>query len=663
MLVPMSKVYIVGLKDCFFETLNRLQEYGKLHLADLTEDINSQRVPIGHMVLFEAAAGQLEEMQALHQRANALITSFFGKEKAPCEWARDPDTRILSISELIQESGDYLSSLEPKAQEMLETVSDLVLEQAELIQYEPLLSKVEPIVNENVSGEDLFSMALIIESRFADSVGALRKALIEATSDDTRVISVPLDAEMNAVIIISDHAHAQTIRNLLIEEQFTSIKLPAAFNTMPFSEALAIMRERLELIGHLVSEAKQELALFAEQQRARLCFVAIELENRIAQLKAVDQFGETKYSFVMVGYHPKESVDELRAYFDSELPNKVLIEEHEIPQEDYSETPVEITNPEGLKGFQAVMGIWGTPTYGSFDASKVIAFSFPILFAFIVGDFGYGSTLLFICLALRLIFRDNAAVKMITSVFIPVGIATMIVGIFYWEMFGDLALVYIPGLRDIQPIHFGEAFSIPFIRTHGVMMNTFLFIALGIGVVQVSLGLIMGIINNKRLGHKKHIFEKAGILTIIFAALFLVAVSALPGLTAGLSEGAAAAVTYVIYLILGVGFVIAMYGGGIMGAIETIESAAHIASYIRIMAVGLVGALLADAANKLAFVTMPNAAGIILALILHVLNFVIIVFSPSIHALRLTFLEFFGKFWVPTKVSYKPFARVEKEGR
>jgi V/A-type H+-transporting ATPase subunit I len=113
---------------------------------------------------------------------------------------------------------------------------------------------------------------------------------------------------------------------------------------------------------------------------------------------------------------------------------------------------------------------------------------------------------------------------------------------------------------------------------------------------------------------------------------------------------------------MAVGFGVALWSSGIMGAIETVEAFAHIASYIRIMAVGLVGAYLADAANGLAFETMPGAVGLIIALILHVLNFVIICFSPTIHALRLNFLEFFNNFWQGGKVTYKPFVNTGKEG-
>ncbi len=45
------------------------------------------------------------------------------------------------------------------------------------------------------------------------------------------------------------------------------------------------------------------------------------------------------------------------------------------------------------------------------------------------------------------------------------------------------------------------------------------------------------------------------------------------------------------------GFVFAVRGGGVMGVVETVESVSHMASYIRIMAVGLAGAIFANAIN------------------------------------------------------------------
>jgi V/A-type H+-transporting ATPase subunit I len=115
------------------------------------------------------------------------------------------------------------------------------------------------------------------------------------------------------------------------------------------------------------------------------------------------------------------------------------------------------------------------------------------------------------------------------------------------------------------------------------------------------------------------------------------------------------------------GFVFALRGGGVMGAVETLESFTGIASYIRIMAVGLGGAIFASAINEIVVKLSNSAAMMIVAallgLLLHSLNFVISMFSPSIHAVRLNFLEFFGKFFEAGNTEYSPFRKTGGEGQ
>ena len=52
-----------------------------------------------------------------------------------------------------------------------------------------------------------------------------------------------------------------------------------------------------------------------------------------------------------------------------------------------------------------------------------------------------------------------------------------------------------------------------------------------------------------------------------------------------------------------------------------------------------------------------TAVGIMMALIFHTLNFALGVFSPTIHSLRLHYVEFFGKFYQPGPKPYEPFRR------
>jgi V/A-type H+-transporting ATPase subunit I len=101
-----------------------------------------------------------------------------------------------------------------------------------------------------------------------------------------------------------------------------------------------------------------------------------------------------------------------------------------------------------------------------------------------------------------------------------------------------------------------------------------------------------------------------------------------------------------------------------MGVVESILQFSNVASYIRIMAVGLAGAIFAEAVNDMALKISAEGSPVIavlLAVLLHTLNLVICAFTPQIHALRLNFLEFFGKFYEAGKNEYQPFHKTGGE--
>jgi V/A-type H+-transporting ATPase subunit I len=81
------------------------------------------------------------------------------------------------------------------------------------------------------------------------------------------------------------------------------------------------------------------------------------------------------------------------------------------------------------------------------------------------------------------------------------------------------------------------------------------------------------------------------------------------------------------------------------------------------MAVGLAGAIFAEAVNEIAASMGNPILGLIIAIPLQMLNFVICAFSPNIHAVRLNFLEFFGKFYESGTKDYKPFQKTGGEKR
>jgi V/A-type H+-transporting ATPase subunit I len=230
----------------------------------------------------------------------------------------------------------------------------------------------------------------------------------------------------------------------------------------------------------------------------------------------------------------------------------------------------------------------------------------------------------------------------------------IVFGFLYGEAFGDLLGHYLGWIREISL--FG--IELPFHRVQLVI--PFMFVAIAVGVVHVLTGLVLGIINAVRTKSRRHLWEKSGILAFLLGIGLLVVLS-LPLVTEQLGDWALAGQVLFALVAFG-GFIFALRGGKVMGAIEIIESVAHMASYIRIMAVGLAGAIFADAVNSIVanMASVPVLAAVV-AVLLHGLNIIIAAFSPTIHALRLNFLEFFGKFYETGGKPYEPFTRTGGE--
>ncbi len=93
---------------------------------------------------------------------------------------------------------------------------------------------------------------------------------------------------------------------------------------------------------------------------------------------------------------------------------------------------------------------------------------------------------------------------------------------------------------------------------------------------------------------------------------------------------------------------------GIVAAVELLGAIGHILSYARIMALGTASVMLAIVANRLAGAIGSALVGVLFALLFHLVNFALGLFSPTIHALRLHYVEFFGTFYSPGGTRYEP---------
>jgi V/A-type H+-transporting ATPase subunit I len=93
---------------------------------------------------------------------------------------------------------------------------------------------------------------------------------------------------------------------------------------------------------------------------------------------------------------------------------------------------------------------------------------------------------------------------------------------------------------------------------------------------------------------------------------------------------------------------------GVVAIVEMVSTVGHLLSYARIMALGTASLMLAIVANEMVGALGSVLVGVVFALVFHLVNFAIGLFSPTIHALRLHYVEFFGEFFSPGGAEYRP---------
>ncbi|MBW2123206.1 MAG: V-type ATP synthase subunit I, partial [Deltaproteobacteria bacterium] len=100
-----------------------------------------------------------------------------------------------------------------------------------------------------------------------------------------------------------------------------------------------------------------------------------------------------------------------------------------------------------------------------------------------------------------------------------------------------------------------------------------------------------------------------------------------------------------------------IYAEGFVGILEIISVIGNILSYARLMAIGISSAIIAMVANFFGGALGNFVVAAIIVLLLHALNLVLGLYSPTIQGLRLHYVEFFKQFFRYGGRKYTPFSR------
>lgn len=435
------------------------------------------------------------------------------------------------------------------------------------------------------------------------------------------------------IAIAVGHEHHKEVEEVFSASGCLIWFLPGEFEGMRISEAIPLMELELRDIPRRAGGIDDNISRTRKLWGPKIGALYILLDEKIQQVVIEEGSVTSGEMFRIEGWVPLDEKNELIEIFDEQFQNRVLLRWREPQPEDWANVPTALKNPQYFRPFELFLRLMPTLSYRGLDPTILIGIFFPFFSGCMIGDLGYGAIIFFIGSWLRgmksrALWRDIGSILCFTAVW------TIFWGLLFGECFGDLG----HRLFHLRPL---------WLERSQVVLPVMAF-TVSLGFVHIMIGFILGIIQGVRTGHRHIWIEKIGNLLILVAILsaMIIVKGRLPKQLFTMT---------VTLLILGIALLLA--GGGIGGLVESLGSIGNILSYVRIAAIGLSSAILAMVATSFVDSMGVSFIGIFLALTIHLLNFVLALAGSGLHAARLQYVEFLGKFYSGGGTPYKPFSR------
>ncbi|WP_440953529.1 V-type ATP synthase subunit I [Methanococcoides sp. FTZ1] len=636
----MSRAVIVGHKDIMEETIEALYSCNLFHLEDYNEDDSGLK--LGRP--FEKAGALSKKIVQLRSISSFLgVTSSDSPKQKESAVYQDLDSKLDKLDAEVTEKTEQRSELETRLKEIESLKKDLTPFSAIPIDLE-LYRDYENIavftgtVKENV-GPAISKVTSAYEMEYDQSTGTV--ALFVKKEDDSKVSEILSNFEFRELRVPEQSGSPQTLIAKIASEE-------------------ADIQRRMESLESDIASIKDKYSEFILASEE-----VLSIESQKAE--APVRIATSEHTFVIDGWIPEENVSELESIINTATNGRAFVSVQKIEKKDTDIIPIEYNNPKVTRPFQEIMDLYARPKYKEIDPTALIFISFPLFYGMILGDIGYALILLTLAMVVKKVVKSDA-VKPLMNVLIYCQISTLIFGVLYGEFMGfPLASLHtdhgtiaglIPGFETVtlftSPIA-GELVTYPIHRTHMIM--TMIAATALVGVLHINFGYLVGFVNeNRKHGFTAAMLEKGSWMVVELGIILAV-----------LGYTGTAPTEIIGIIVFLIGFVMLVKGEGVKGPIELPALLSNALSYTRLIAVGLSSIYIASTVNLIAFeMIWPQggivaAVGAILVFIFgHALNTVLSIIAPGLHALRLQYVEFFGKFYEGGGRKYNPFGYIRK---
>ncbi len=615
MILPMSRVEVLGPRELLADALGLLQASGALDLREVAPGLRPARPD-------PLATSEEAALREVARRAAALASRLppFQASVEPTPIAPGGAAAVLvRLAELEEE----VSRLEARRAALQAERAATARFARLVVALAPLGHGLDPALEPELHGLELRTDAA--------ALALLRVEVERLSGGHCELKARALDDERTGVLVAVPRACSRSLSALLFERGVDEVRLPPHYAGKRLLDVLLLLAARERALPGELADAEAALASLAAREGPAVAGAAIGSQGALSRLGAAARCGETRFAFVVTGYMPAERVEALRARAAAAQGDRLAVFARPPSRAEWPDVPVVLRNLPSIRPFERLLALVSLPRYGSVDPTPWLAIFFPLFFGLVLGDVAFGVLGAGAALLVRARAR-GAAARDLAWVALACSVSAALFGLAYGEALGELG-----GHLGLRPLLLD--------RRRAIL--SFLWVALGVGAVHVAAGIGLGVASALAAGHRREAAGRAArcalLVTVGVGAAgmtgLLPAAVLRPALAAGLLALASAVVA-----------------DGPMAALDLVLGLGNVLSYARLMALGLASAMLAEVANLLATSLRPAAAGIAIGVLLHAVNFTLGLISPTVAALRLHYVEFFEKFYEEGGVPYRPFA-------
>jgi V/A-type H+-transporting ATPase subunit I len=656
---PVKKVTLVALKESREALVSQMQRFGMLDITDLTA--RPEELPEGLEIPDAGTDDALSRYAADLERLDQAIRLIAANEQAGKSFLAVPPAATEEELERVATTGrEEIMARVDEALSLYRQIADI---RARVARIDQRLEQLAPWLSLNIPVEDLRDTR-----EAAVLAGTIPAAEWPAFIDDIR--------EMNTLDLEEVSSDRESIRILALCHRLENLTLTRALTRAGFVRAefqdekgrpsdiaAGYEQTRRECTERIENLGRQIAAMTDALPGMRRLYDALALlrDRREAQLR----FGDTANVFYVSGWIPARDEDAFRRAM---LSVTGAVEMHFRDPSPGESAPTLIENNPVVEPFEAITEMYSTPQRTEMDPNAAMAPFFFAFFGMMVSDAGYGVLIAIAGSIMYWLMRRKGTKAKLVMVVALGGISTLIWGALFGGWFGfTFHTLWFNPLEE--PL-------------------TMLVVCFALGLIQIVAGILLKTVAELRAGNIADAIFGNLCWVLLFAGVLLLAA---PMLGEGAAFAAMATAGKIISLASVAGIVLGKAGmsfaakwrerkkkslfsavgtgigsllGGVMALYNVTGYFSDLLSYSRLFALGLATGVVGMVINSIVSMLVSGTgfmavAGWIFGIVVfvggHIFNIVVNALGAYVHASRLQYIEYFGKFLEGGGTPFRPF--------